>query len=127
MKNSNIYKLDIVILLIITALLFITTKGVIPSMYFVSASILVAFYFFPLKLFLVKNEKHEMVSNILINASISVGIVLYYSEQDYLKLIFLLLNFGFIMYYAFAIFNKTPNKYSRLLILSHFLIILFMQ
>lgn len=127
MKNSNIYKLDIIILLCITVLRFLSAKEIIPSVFFILLSILAAFYFFPIKLFLAKNEKPEMISNLLINATISIGIILYYSEQDYLKLIFLILNFGFIMYYAFSIFNKTPNKHSRLVILSHFIVISFMH
>ena len=89
MTSKTILKKDYILVLILVVLRFLSSKNVIPNFSYLMIALFVAFYFFPIKLFLdkslydeTKRKKIVKVLSYFIISSIIVFSALLFYEDD---------------------------------------------
>lgn len=98
MKNILKNNIPLVVLII---LVFLTVKANIPKVLPIISIIIVAFYYFPIKIITEKNDNTDIISNIIISASVGLLVVGLYSEYPTLFAIFGIINSIFMFYLVF--------------------------
>ncbi len=123
--ENNIRNYELGLIILCSVLLFFTINADFPHIFLTVTLSLSAFYFFPFKLLVIKNDiKAKMISDLLMCWSFSIVSVLSYVPINLLSFIFVLLNFIFMIYLYFFISDKqilTKGEY-RVMILFHFLV-----
>jgi hypothetical protein len=120
MKNKNI--ISWVLIIFVFVLYFLTVKNIISSIIFLILTLIISFYFFPIKIILNKENENKLInglSNFFTSISITFLIFNYYVLENiifnYLGLILLLINFYFIYMYM---------KISKEYMITHLLLII---
>ncbi len=130
MKKLNIQLIENSLILFLSVLCFLAIKLVIPKYIVFIGLISLSFYFFPIKLLINKikeSSKLNLLSDIILSVSLALLIVGFYIENKMIISIFALLNFIFLIFFAFT-YNKSNNKLTfRKIIINHLLIIFLLQ
>ncbi len=110
------------IVLLCLLIIFLAKVEFVPNYILVPILLISSLYFFPTKLLLKKINKIELLSDILIFFSLNVSVLLLYTELKIISLIFVILNFLFLIGCVFVFSERIKDTY-RSLILIHFVII----
>lgn len=132
MKKLKFKWLESYLLLLIAFIIFFTVEAVLPKYLVSIIIILIAFYFFPIKLFLNKIKEFSkllLMSDIIISISLSLLIVGFYIENKAIITVFAIANFFYLIFFAFQFKNNTTNDrfiYQKIII-NHFIISFMLQ
>lgn len=132
MKKLNLERYENSILILLLILVFFTINSLIPKYISIFGIILLSFYFFPLKL--IVNDfkwlsKLILFSEIIISISLALLILGFYLDNKLIISIFSLLNFIYLVFFAYKFENSKENSKSiyRKIIINHFLLIFLLQ
>jgi len=119
-EHKSIFRFEKLSLLIVLILYALTIKNILPNILFVSYVLLLALYFFPIRLFVLKNEKTlEIVSSSVIVAwLLSIALVHFYVELSLILKVFLLAITLFNLFLVYRFYDKKDSKFGI-----HFLVL----
>jgi hypothetical protein len=132
MKKLNLVLIENSLLLLLTILLFLAVKSVIPKYFIFIGIISLSIYFFPIKLLTNKTKEFSklyIVSDIIISISLVLLIVGFYLENKLIISLFGFLNFIFLVFFAFQYATNSENNklIYRKIIINHLLIVFLLQ
>lgn len=132
MNKIKFQKIDTTLLLIISLLLFLSIKTVLSSYFSVISIILLSFYFFPIKFITNKNiikSTLNLISDIIVSITLVLLIIAYYTNINNVLSLFAVINFIFLVYYAFKVYKNTEEGYfyNGSLIINHMILIFLLQ
>ena len=122
MKNTN-KNLEIIILLLITIMLFLTNKNILHKSIYTLIAVFSSLYFFPFKLFIYKiSDKISLYSSLFVSLILSLSIISIIIETKKIDNLFNILIIINSIFIVFTLLNRQKYNIQKHDIINHLIL-----